>query len=157
MTSTKGNTERLVGITVYARIHENIGRYISLVMDPVDGYLYKGVFAGRVIFENDHEEEHYAMKLARPILRGNNRAQILHLLATPRYKGDEMVMLLEGQELTTSFSHLSDIEIREPISSNVWRFRTSKFETDEFVWVGIGELTVERPRIPYVDAPWDML
>jgi hypothetical protein len=68
-----------------------------------------------------------------------------------------MVMLLEGQELTTSFSHLSDIEIREPISSNVWRFRTSKFETDEFVWVGIGELTVERPRIPYVDAPWDML
>lgn len=157
MDSQEGELDRIIGLEVYARIHENIGNDIELVKDPENGYLYKGVIAGKAIFENGHIEEHHVMKLSKPILLHKNNLQIMHVLVTPRYKGNEMKALLEGQELTASFSHFRDMTIPEPSLSNVWRFKARKFGTKEFVWIGIGELSARKPDRPYSEAPWDMV
>lgn len=145
----------ILGLELYARIHESLGENVELLLDPVDGYLYKGVVVEKVIFENGGKEEHYVLTLSKPILLPREDKHIFHVLVTPRYRGEEMEDLLSDRELVASFSLLRALE---PLgcSGRVRRFKKRIFSTDEIVWIGIGELSLRRPKKPYVDPPWDM-
>jgi len=149
---------RLVGVEAYLRIHDNMGPDVVLEKDPTDGYLYRGVFVGKVVFENGGTEEHFAISLTRPILYRSKecaRHPMNQILATTRYKGDAMTDILGGRELTASFSSLLDLEFPGVSAANIKKYRKTVFQTDDFVWIGIGELSTKRPQRPYLEAPWD--
>jgi hypothetical protein len=58
--------------------------------------------------------------------------------------------------IQSSFSHIRSITESKMVRSNVWDFKKEVFDTARFLWIGVGELSLERPSGPFIEAPWDM-
>lgn len=158
MTANTPLLERIIGLTVYTKIHDQLGRGTELVKGSKEGYLYKGRITGVVLFENGDVEEHFSITLEKPIIihKSENRLEILNLLATPRYQGESMSGLLDNREIMASYSHVKGISYSAPSVSNVLKLKKASFDSDDFVWIGIGELSARPSEKPFTDAPWDM-
>ena len=151
-------SQRLLGLSAYVKIYDQLGHNIELVKDSHKGYLYKGTITGMVIFENGCSETHYSILLDKAVLvhEGGKRYETMQILVTPRHVGCGMGKLLEGHELVVSFSHVKGVSFSGSSASNVTRIKKSRFKTKDFVWIGIGELSIKLPQNPYVEAPWEM-
>lgn len=158
MTTNTSLLERLIGLTVYVKIYDQLGRGIQLVKDSKEGYLYKGRVTGVVLFENGDLEEHFSIALEKPIIvhKSANRLEMLDLLATPRYQGESMSGLLDSRVIVASCSHIRGISYSAPSVSYVLKLKKASFDSDDFVWIGIGELSIRPSEKPFSDAPWDM-
>lgn len=158
MTANTDVLEDIVGLVVYARIHDQLGNGVELVKSKKEGYLYRGTITGAVCFGNGEEEKHFSIAVDKPIIvhRAPSRLEISDLLITPRYIGEGMNGLLDNREITVSYSHVKGVSWRSPSASNVLRLKKAVFDSNDFVWIGIGELSVRPSERPFTDAPWEM-
>ena len=156
---TKNCREKSQEWDLFVSIYESLGKGVRLESDPHDGYRYRGRFICRVLFRNGAEEEHFAILLNKPIAiafrKDCRRTQVI--LTSARYVGDSLIELGEKREMITSFSYLPVIERLSSCSSTVLELKKSEFSKDDFVWIGIGDVSLDRPRHPYVEPPWEMI
>lgn len=58
--------------------------------------------------------------------------------------------------IQSSFSLIRSMTESKMTRSNVWSFKRDLFDPARFLWIGTGELSLERPKSPFIEAPWDM-
>lgn len=142
---------------LYVAIYESLGEGIVLEKDAHDGYLYRGRFAGRIILKYDRPEHHFCIELNRPIRivnGGKHRIDIAYVLATPRFE-EQIEELSENRRLFASFSYLPGIHFMKRDPGNVTSIDMRGVE-NTLRWIGIGELSLDRPARDYTEVPWGM-
>lgn len=140
-------------------IYESLGKGVCLESDPNDGYRYRGRFICRVFFRNGGEEEHFAVLLNKPITIavGGSCRRTEVILTSARYVGDNLLELGEKRKIITSFSYLPVVDGLSSRPSATLELKRSEFNKDDFVWIGIGDVSLDRPKHPYVEPPWEMI
>lgn len=142
---------------VYALIHESLARGFILLRDSTEGYLYRGTLMGSIPYQDGRETNHYLLLLARPALyldANNRRTEVIALVVSPRYAGDDLRNLPRVRVVTVNFSFSPKLNriIARTRSDGIMMEEIEK----EMIDVGIGEIQIDPPRKAFVEAPWDM-
>jgi len=142
---------------LYVAIYESLGEGVVLERDPRDGYLYRGQLAGRVVLKFNNSEDHFCIELNRPIKIANNgkgRTDIAYVLSTPRFE-ERIEELPEKRKLFASFSYVPGISFTRREPGNVTTI-DMKCAENALKWIGIGEISLDRPARRYLEPPWGM-
>ncbi|OGS56758.1 MAG: hypothetical protein A3K60_08935 [Euryarchaeota archaeon RBG_19FT_COMBO_56_21] len=142
---------------VYVLIHDSLARGFILLRDPIEGYLYRGTVVRSLPYRNGKRPFHYLLRLARPALYlqdKGHQTDVRALVIQPRYSGDTLKNLQTLRTVTVNFSFSARLnrEIGCP-----WSGLTMMDEIDQEIFgIGIGEIQLDPPRKPFVEAPWEM-
>ena len=152
---------RAIGTTggprVFVLIHESLVSGFVLLRDPIEGYLYRGTIGRNISYRDGRKSHHNVLWLARPALYlrdGEPKTCVRTLVIRPRYSGDDLKDLPSLGTITVNFSFSARLNLEDDCSESDGIMMD---EIDQEIFgIGIGEIQLDPPRKPFVEAPWEM-